>query len=607
MKSLMWLLEGILADAGIRCRTDTHADYRKIVGRVEHEGESFLTITLPIFGKAFERALEEGRWSPGSVTGFRHRAGLPVFLRGFLTQVFDTCGILHETPSLDAIHCIRQICLMWKKILLPCSSEREWGAFDDYISIDSEVGRSDASVPDWAYRLFGDVSDVLWSDSLHDADNSVIFREYLPRHGPGATAERVNGNAKWLSKQWTKRLNAWFFPFKEFALGRAYWDRSIEENASNFRDPGSELPVRVIAVPKTLTAPRIIAIEPVCMQYAQQAVKDLLYSSLEVSPLTKGRINFTFQEPNRNAALLSSRSGKLATLDMKEASDRVSLRIVHRMLRSVPSLLGAVMACRSQRAAVPTRTNPKGEVIELCKFASMGSALCFPIEAMVFYTIIIAARIHAAGGLISLGNIKKYSRDVLVYGDDIVIPSDEVQPVISLLETFGLKVNANKSFWTGKFRESCGLDAYDGVEVTPFYIRREFPNDRRSTSEIGSWISFANQAYKAGYWQTAKRVREKLEALLGPIPHVQETSPVLGWHSFRNYASVHRWNPTLHRFEVKGMVIQPKMRPDPLSGEDALRKCLLTTVGSPSVDERHLMSTVRRGGEVIKHRWAPAG
>jgi hypothetical protein len=175
----------------------------------------------------------------------------------------------------------------------------------------------------------------------------------------------------------------------------------------------------------------------------------------------------------------------------------------------------------------------------------MGSALCFPVESMVFFTICIVGRLAALSLLPTVSNIKKVARRVYVYGDDLLVPSDEVPTVARALSAFALKVNDTKTFRTGMFRESCGMDAYNGVMVTPIYVRTMPPSDRRSSAELVSYVSLANQLYKAGWWVLAKRVREVVERILGPLPTVRETAPCLGWHTLRNSYDIHGWDNDL--------------------------------------------------------------
>lgn len=73
-------------------------DMMTIMSRVEHEGISFLTITLPTFGKDFERSLSRGFIDSSCFLSFKKHGAIPAFLQGMLSQVFDqiTGGILNE-------------------------------------------------------------------------------------------------------------------------------------------------------------------------------------------------------------------------------------------------------------------------------------------------------------------------------------------------------------------------------------------------------------------------------------------------------------------------------------------------------------------------------
>jgi hypothetical protein len=79
MKSLMVLWKQIADESAVWCHTSATLDYKKLERRVEHEGEQFLTLTLPQFGKDFERSLELGKVGPGQFAGFQRRGGLPLF------------------------------------------------------------------------------------------------------------------------------------------------------------------------------------------------------------------------------------------------------------------------------------------------------------------------------------------------------------------------------------------------------------------------------------------------------------------------------------------------------------------------------------------------
>jgi len=194
-------------------------------------------------------------------------------------------------------------------------------------------------------------------------------------------------------------------------------------------------------------------------------------------------------------------------------------------------------------------------------------------------------------------------------------------PAISTkLKAFAFKVNAHKSFWNGKFRESCGMDAFDGVDVTPVYIRRKLPADRADSHGVASLVSLANQFYLKGLWGTCKMLRLEAERLLGELPTMSiksfrlleraiegrfvatRQSAGLGWISYSNGESANGWSRRYQCFKSKRWVVEPIRRRDPLSGDAALLKCF-GLIGSSDVDPRHLRETVRYGNLALKRRW----
>lgn len=609
MKSLTSLVRHILDDVQYGCGTSTTRDFLTITRRVEHEGLSFLTITLPTFARSFERALERGSVDSTDFTGFsRVKSGaIPKFLQGLLSLVFDAkTGTILNDPSIVAISDIRQVCLMFKKVKLECTQERIQAAFDRYVEADSELSCLWEKVDDSLKREFSQLSRVLWSDSsisnplFGDLNGKIRTHSLMPKHGPGATAERISGNRKFALRSWHQRLES-HFPLDFYGLSRP--DLALQVGDSiEFSDPGSELPVRVISVPKTLKTPRIIAIEPVCMQYLQQAVLGELVPLIQSHPLSSGHVNFTSQTVNQREALDSSKTKRLATLDLSEASDRVALPLVELMLSHHPDLLDAVLAVRSLRADVPG----KG-VITLFKYASMGSALCFPIEAMVFYTLVLLGIHKSHGTRPSFASIRKYKKGVRVYGDDIIVPVEYVLPVMQTLEAFGLKVNAAKSFWKGNFRESCGVDAYNGYEVSPTYVGHLPPTDRQCTQEIQSWASLCNHLWKRGYWRASEYCRKVVEsALKQKLPLTSSTSPGLGLHSFIERATVSGWNKHLHEFTTRAPVVRQTPRPSTIDGYGALMKFFLKRSDEPIFSAKHLMYAGRPISARIKNGKVPS-
>lgn len=501
MKSLRDLLVSVLTESGRMCGTNPSNDIRYVVKRSEEEGYAFLSITLGSFCDDFERSLASGSVGKHSFAGFRRQKNgcLPRFLSGFTSQIFSKDGCLIDEPSIESIRCIRQICRLLRKVQLECSESRIQAAYRGYIDVENELAL-------WTpYQ----VSEALWNNFLSVADiliSEMRIEVSSFRHGTGAVSERLDMISKYSHTYWYKRMLSAFPPEDiAFRSVSGWLDRS---HSIEFVTPEQELPVRVIHVPKTYKGPRIIGVEPSLTQLCQQGLLHGIVRALESSPLTRKSIRFSDQSHNAKLALKSSKSGILATLDLKEASDRVHKDVVYHMLRRNPSFRDQVFACRTAVSVLPDGTN-----CHLWKFASQGSAMCFPIESLVFYTVILASKHTAEGTRPTSSSIKRYSSDISVYGDDLIVPVGWVPFVMNALNAFCLKVNSAKSFWTGKFRESCGMDAYDGVEVTPSYVRHEYPTSRLDVDRIASYVSLHHALYDRGYIDTAKRIYHMLSSI----------------------------------------------------------------------------------------------
>lgn len=604
VSDLLELATYIYTDAVAKC-TDVTLDLRDLLtlrNRAEHEGLSFLTITLPSFGKDFDRSLSEGQIEPTLFRSFRKRGRVPAFLQGFLALVFDEIGRIRHEPSIEAIEGIRQIAYAFKKLRVPCTPRRIAEALTEFKATEHVF---EEPIRESSEQDFLAVCACVWGTTFGIGVD--LHTEARPKHGPGATAERISGNAKYVSSRWHDRLEP-YFPVLDNAFANA--DAHLGQGFKNVTIVGEadEQPVRVITVPKTLKTPRIIAIEPVCMQYTQQALAEFIVDRLENGLLTSGHTNFRDQKVNRRLAKISSKDGKSATIDLSSASDRVPYSLALRMFDRNPVLRDAIDACRSK-----TAQTPDGDIIHLKKFASMGSALCFPIESMYFYTICIVGLLRSHNLPMTFSNIYDVSRNVYVYGDDIIIPADQSETVTRTLHEYYCKVNVHKSYSVGNFRESCGMDAFAGEEVTPTYIRELRPRNRRDAPALISWIKTANLLYKRGYWLTSSYMLKHVERLLGKLPVVGERCGGLGKESFQKSCSIERWNQSTHAFEVKTWTACPVYRKDVLDGDPALLKCLLSLerktdrnndqLNATKTDEKHLERSARHGAVVLKRRW----
>ncbi len=627
MKSLTELWRVLANELARRCHTSATRDFKTVSSRVEREGESFLTITLPAFGKDFERGLDQGKISDDLFSGFARTGGLPRFLGGFLRNVFDEHGAVLVTDDLmvDSIFAVRQLCAVFGKIERECTDARNARAIRGFVTADQETGDwDDAHVGSPILQDYSRISSLLYADVLSSLQQCIADGDIRPKHGPGKVADRLSGNAKYDLAIWPARLDA-VFPFGEYGVpGLRYHylgdpcayppsdghsGQPISEEPEGFiprRDIQfpqleDETPSRVMLVPKTMKTPRVIAAELTSMQFMQQGLMQRLVELLESKDsLVHGMVGFTSQTENQELARKGSHDGSLATLDMSEASDRVSLSQVTHHLTSHPWVKDAFLATRSSWAALPN-----GEKIFLRKFASMGSALCFPAEAMSFLTACfmgIEQMLLDRGSrrLLTKSDITSFRGSVRVYGDDIIVPADSVDYVLDVFARLGWKTNVDKSFWTGKFRESCGGDYYDGVDVTPIRFRQDIPASRKDAHSVASLVAFRNQLYMAGLWETTRFLDQTVVRALPHFPIVEPTSALLGRQSVAFPFLGERTHPDYQSPLVRGYKLVPRIPKSKASELGALLKCLL----SSHEDSDHLERSGRPSVVDIKLTWS---
>jgi len=568
MKSLMSLWSLLAEESASMCSTSATLDINTVERRIEHEGLSFLTITLPELGKATQKWLDQGQ--AGIDTSFKLQRGgrLPRFLGGFFNRVFDRkSGRLLDEPCVASIIALRQLTLVFGKIELPCSDARALAALLQFIECEQDVRLSDSKLTQFDMGEFTRLSGMLFGSVFTAMDRDVYYHRIVPKHGPGSTADGLTGNGKYRQAVWTSRLESVLPAGENLLPSWSYYDQL---DGVDFLEPGSEVPAKVTLVPKTLKSPRVIAMEPTCMQYMQQALKRSFHEYYERDRLLRSFIGFDDQTPNQELARQGSIDNRTATLDLSDASDRVSNQLVRAMFAQWPHLFEAVDACRSRRAVLPHDNG----VIRLAKYASMGSALCFPVEAMVFTTLILLGIQKSLNRPLTRRDLQRLVGSVRVYGDDLIVPVEHVPTVIRTLEHFGARVGTDKSFWTGKFRESCGREYFNGHDVSITRVRQAFPTSRHDVKEVESIVSLRNQLFLSGYWRTCRWLDSKIRGILKHFPDVKPTSSLLGRVSFLDY-QVEKMHPSLHSPLVRGYVAEAKAPRDPLGGPGALLKCLL--------------------------------
>jgi hypothetical protein len=525
---------------------------QKVEKRVRQEGIGFLTKTLPRLGKAFDKALSGAQPLNATKLGFKPmpNSELPKFLGEFFSRVLSPNGELLPSPCAKCVRVIRQFCYLYYKYELPYTHEQEQQVLSQFQQAETDLIAHSAFLRSLKERVeqsiavggrhFGD--DPLMACTrnakrlLSNLFSSFNPRDIVPRHGPGAVATRQR---LWAKYEWSNvsRNITDYFPLDEYYFASM---GAVCDSFSDFENIGEEdLPARVILVPKDSRGPRLISCEPVDYQWIQQGMLTELVQLVENHPITKWNVFFTDQGPNQRGALLGSSTGRYATLDLKEASDRVSVDLVRLLFPE--HVFDALMACRSSSTALPD-----GSIMPLCKFAPMGSAICFPILALTVWSIL-------SGGAPNADT----REGILVYGDDVIVPTAYAGDAIELLESFGLKVNRDKSCTKGLFRESCGTDAFQGINVTPVRFRTVW-SSTPSPNVYSSWIAYANSMYDRHYYRVYETIVHQLHAVYGAIP---SDDMLLTCPSLREVASnkkpvQRRWNKSLQKLEYRVLDIR---------------------------------------------------
>lgn len=509
MKDRPCFLATLLAELASQLALSAGRDWDYIQSRYEHEGISFLTITLPTFDDGLLKSIECGFVTPSFFPAFSRKRGscLPKFLSGFMDKVFAPCGTLMCDADPDAIFAIRQISRFFKKADMECSKERTKAAIEKYVTTDLELKNANSRIIEGQYdkdTYLCRVSSLLVRSLFSDINRN----DFRGKHGNGATADRLSRSERVLIREWPIRAEP-YFSASHHAIPNFGWLHNLRK-VRLLREE-EERPVKIVAVPKTLKSPRIIAMEPHYMMYMQQACLSIMVSRIESHKLTRNSIRFSDQSVNRESARIESMKKNRATIDLSEASDRVSLELVKKIFDGV-QLKDFLLACRSTSAQLPDGTS-----LILEKFASQGSANCFPVEAFVFYCLIQAAMHERRAERPTHQSISRLSRLIDVYGDDLIVPVHDLSCVIDKLEGYGLKVNASKSFSLSNFRESCGGDFYNGYAVKPVYLSVDptrINNPSVRASNIISLVDTSNQFYLLGLWKTCSEIRDHVQNLL---------------------------------------------------------------------------------------------
>lgn len=494
-------------------------DMSRIDSLVSNAGIRIYTEFLPALRKQLDSGVSISRLElSGPLTrSYKSSSHIPRLFRGLWAELFDDDGCLKQAIDPSILLMFRCLLDAGNKFKIDCPPSavfRETKEFYD----------NDVSLPTPSPMWDGDGSDIvdtrcvslidrfpsetdqvgLFESGLHMDTKLLANVQHVAdivasslgiidtyglgyRHGRGSVADQLRGREKYLPRRWSPRLSR-LFPVDSTVLP-VRWEHDYTS---------AEYHSVLHAVPKTIKGPRLIAIEPVDHMVCQLGIMDHLYSHVRRNPYLRSTIDFRNQGFSRDLALESSRTGEYATIDLKSASDRISCWLVERMFRSNRSLLEALISSRTRYISL-AMDKKLPSLHKLRKFSTQGSAVTFPIQSIIFATLCVGA-VAPIGA--TAKTIRRLFRRVRVYGDDIIVPTDWLSRVKLVLEGLYLRVNTTKTHSQGKFRESCGMDGYDGYDVTPAHVTSfTCQSKRRLSHEV---IAASNNFYTKGLWRAAQ-------------------------------------------------------------------------------------------------------
>lgn len=633
VKELERLYRALFEDARYRypsLEMEFEKDLSRLLMLVEQRGIHVYLVDLPAVGKHLDRCLADGQYKLSGLPltkRYSNRVVIPKFLRGLYLLVFDEHGCLKEECDVDAVFFLRQILYAAKKYKINCASNKVYDTVVDFIETDASLPELDqfwqespSTTSSNGLFYTGFLRSDLLLKRVDDLDPEVrdevlLFlrnldtvssvltttlgsydpTEWRFKHGPGAISEVIGPTNKYSWKTWSDGLES-EFPIADYG----FHNFSSWAGKCNYVDyEGQPSPhSRLVAVPKTFSGPRLIAAEPGAFQWCQQNIWHY-FRSRSAATWIGAFISFRDQGLNQGLCTSGSRNDTLATVDLSAASDRITCHVVGQFFRSNPKLLNALRASRTRRVRQSLAGNLP-EFVELRKFSTMGSACTFPVESLIFLGTVLAAVLTARRQAPTLWNIQRLVGEVAVFGDDLIVPKDGRELLERAFEVLYFKINTDKSFWTGRFRESCGVDSFDGACVTPVYWRSAFRGKKPET--LASAVECCNNFYRKFLLATAESLASTLPR---DIPEVAEGSGVFGLKTrcrVRRNGFLTRYNHHLQRAEIRVRSLIVKQARSQTDDDSAILQ-YFTEAPSPYDIWRH--GILLRPKLKHKLRWVP--
>lgn len=233
-----------------------------------------------------------------------------------------------------------------------------------------------------------------------------------------------------------------------------YWakQRGSDPKRSTYQRCSS---LKLTLVPKTFKSYRVIMPNTTIGSYMTYGIGVMLRKRLKA----KGYDISILQDTHKSLAKSASVHGMYTTLDLSSASDTISVSLVEYLFP--PDWFEIMNQSRIGHVSIPSphATAQTFDCIESLTFGTMGVGYTFPLQTLVFLSILKSIWAIENG---------RCRATISVYGDDMIFPSSMYRKVVEVFEEVGFMINIDKTYHEGYFRESCGGDYHRGVDVRPF-------------------------------------------------------------------------------------------------------------------------------------------
>ena len=441
-------------------------------------------------------------------------------------------------------------------------------------------------VADLIFSTFDEFDPIAFSSWLYERGQGIGFK-----HGPGAVAERLKNHEKSCFPNWPQKLQN-VFP----------WETCGKTISSSTERPSfHEVPSRLICVPKTAKSPRLIAAEPTSHQWCQQLILRFLFNQCR-EHFGVHFIDFKDQQKSGAMVLKASLDRSLATVDLSDASDRLTCWTVERVFRKNFSLLSALHAARTRY--IRDEISDEVGFLSLRKFASQGTATTFPVMSLVMLCIALGATLNDTDR-VTWPRLRGLRTKVRVFGDDIILPIHGYGRLVRAMNLLQLKVNMAKSYVHGHFRESCGTDGYRGYDITPSKPKTLVADSPASCQAV---VDTSNNLFNKGLWYASRTADDQLPISVRKYLRIvgRNEAGFSGLSSFvggYEHHLIKRWNSRLHRNEVRVWSIQDRTRRQERGGFDGLLDFFARAYNSRN--PRVVSESVDRRRTISRLSWEP--